>query len=81
MADCYVCGNSADANPDLDRRSPRCVDCEPAADHVISMQTDRMVCQCGWTVEMPYTRSAARQEVCQAHWRARNIEFQLAALQ
>lgn len=80
MAICYVCGQSADENPNVDQRSPRCTECEPAGDHVISMQTDRMVCQCGWTVEIPYTRSAARQEVCNAHWRARILESQMEAL-
>lgn len=80
MALCYVCGESADENPAVDLRSPRCVYCEPAGDHVISMQTDRMVCQCGWEVEMPYSRALDRDEVCKAHWRARILEAQLGEL-
>lgn len=66
---CYVCGGVADANPQLDLRNPRCASCEPASWHIISMQNDRIVCGCGWEVELSFLQRAEREAACKAHWR------------
>lgn len=79
-ARCYVCCRPADDNPALDRRSPRCQRCKPAAAHVISMQNDRAVCECGWSIEIGYRLHIARDEACKAHWRDVILQSQLEPL-
>lgn len=65
---CYVCGGVADANLQLDLRNPRCVTCEPAASHIISMRTDHMLCACGWSIELSFKQPAERESACKEHW-------------
>lgn len=76
-ARCYVCHRPCEDNPALDRRNPRCVRCEPAADHVISNQNGGAFCQCGWSIEIDFRQHIVRSEACKAHWRDVILQAQM----
>lgn len=72
---CYVCGSTG-LPADADLRSPTCLDCKPARDHVVSMQTapgggSPAVCPCGWSSTVTGRQVSMIQDAkVRMHWRA-----------
>ena len=66
---CYVCG-SHDLPEGYDIRNPVCDRHRGARAHVISMQSDAIVCGCGWAAPIPMHSYSDRERACRAHWLA-----------
>ena len=65
---CYVCGSEKL----IDGFDPANAVCEAhrgARDHVISMQTNKIVCGCGWQVLGRYSVED-KDRLCEIHWRS-----------
>lgn len=65
-ATCYVCG-SEKLIPDADPRNAVCEAHREARQHVISMQTGKMVCSCGWLILGTYSRED-KDRFTRIHW-------------
>lgn len=65
---CYVCG-SAELAEGYDPHNATCPDHVAARDHGISMQTNTMVCGCGWQI-LGYYPPLERDRLCRIHWQS-----------
>lgn len=67
MSICYVC-----RSPEIDQASPPhsqlCTGCAPARDHIVSMKTGEVVCQCGWRASAG--THAERDALVHEHWQS-----------